>query len=103
MEDFLRLIELYGVIPLFIFIVHRLWKLYKTEKEISSERLAEMLGSDVEDRVERTKLIENNLALMEKYIEYFTGVKKEIHELSKSNEELKREIKELKDKITPRL
>lgn len=72
----------------------------------SEERLKEMLGSDVEDKVERTKLIENDLALMEKFIEKYdlclvelSEIKEEIKRSYDELNKLKIEIQSLKNKI----
>lgn len=95
--NFLELINTYGVVPILLFGIWRLYIMLKSEKKVSEERLDHMLGDDVEDKVERTKLIENNLAILEKYVEKNVDLTDHIKELINEVKELRKEIQNLKN------
>lgn len=91
-DKILELINTYGVLPILIFIIWKLWKMLKDEKSVSNERLEDMLGDDVTDKIERTKLIENNLAILEKYIEKNRELVDVISKISDDNHEEHRKV-----------
>lgn len=88
----IEIINTYGVLPILLFVIWKLWKMLKSEKEVSAERLKNMLGDDVDDKIERTKLIENNLSILEKYVEKNKELIDTIDKISAENHEEHKEV-----------
>lgn len=74
LEPILEVIYQFGVVPILLLIIYKLNNKL-TDSEEKRESLIERIH---EGEIERTKIIENNLAILEKFSDKFNDLKDEV-------------------------